>query len=632
MKFFALVGLGLCLCACGIDTKKKPAVSTSAPKLTQDSDGDGVTDTHEKAMGRDPLMADIPRVALNFASGYKITFHYRSRESGEEGHFVVDTTPAKSSSDYQKSVGIPLMRQNILQEAARIGRYRQDAGAVQTWQMPSTNLLPDKAYLQGEVPRLNLSRVLYPLAPAQLRLKTWNQYRPFFDPQNFELTEATIEVNNTLTLSGDTVAIKNPILHYHIRHPAEGTWELVDSIKLSRTLHRGDPERVAVKLSVPPLMLQKNWFATGELILVTLEDFEISSLKITRKTLMGEVRKKSLPVVVSTPLEYSVRYLALGDASITFAQAMQRLFGENYKMEADRIQKIHQLESNLPLFTHLQEVKDQHKKGRWFVLTGKIEAFYLDHHFQASDFIALAWLTGQELASQREQSIFQDYPDADSTAPHRYSLGEVSLASKVDLYLSPKQIWGESKRNQKEIVTPNSCDNCAPLNYTCQWETNFYTWEDRPLTFAKDFSGELARIRLRLNDQSISLADGVQAEKMFAHWFGRQLHLSIPNLKALFSLSAGDHTTLSLELGPFEASDFNGLKLNHWSGPHGHTACPMGAAMNSKELSVPLSTASKNFNTWMGSLIRGPVKTSGPKNYRRDFSVAVTSLIERSYN
>ena len=91
----------LCLilfCSCSVK-KDMQAVSSS----TLDSDGDSVSDERELALGRSPLLANLPELKVGFLQNYSIAIKYLEDE--EEKEFKVDTKTYRGHAGFQYRVG-----------------------------------------------------------------------------------------------------------------------------------------------------------------------------------------------------------------------------------------------------------------------------------------------------------------------------------------------------------------------------------------------------------------------------------------------------------------------------------------------------------------------------------------------
>ena len=77
-----------------------------------------------------------------------------------------------------------------------------------------------------------------------------------------------------------------------------------------------------------------------------------------------------------TPLEEKIYYVAASNG-VSFQNILKVAFDKNYQVKEDALLKIGQFENNLSDFTHLKEVKDKDKLGKWFVMTNEFKENFL---------------------------------------------------------------------------------------------------------------------------------------------------------------------------------------------------------------------------------------------------------------
>ena len=71
--------------SCTVDVKS-PLKVVEIQKMTvaADSDGDGIDDDKETDKGSRPMIADLPRVSVDFVGGHKFTLSYRDLEQEDD--------------------------------------------------------------------------------------------------------------------------------------------------------------------------------------------------------------------------------------------------------------------------------------------------------------------------------------------------------------------------------------------------------------------------------------------------------------------------------------------------------------------------------------------------------------------
>ena len=140
-----------------------PSSSDSA----QDFDGDLVGDQEEVQRGRDPKVADFPKVEAHFFTDYVMKVVYRELPEGEEGSFVIDT------KRYKFREGGPFIRGESFKRSLKVAKV-----SPKSW---------------GSFSRRQIHWVAPSSWGPHFYMKEVAPYKKYFDPEKFEILMATIE-------------------------------------------------------------------------------------------------------------------------------------------------------------------------------------------------------------------------------------------------------------------------------------------------------------------------------------------------------------------------------------------------------------------------------------------------------
>src|SRR5690606_17894333 len=98
--------------------KEQETLSVNSVDPHIDSDGDMILDIDEIKNGTDPVVADIPKVDVSFLQDYSIEVTFE-----DESSFRVDTTVARDNPNFKYRVGELFLKENSLNNAAKLGRF-----------------------------------------------------------------------------------------------------------------------------------------------------------------------------------------------------------------------------------------------------------------------------------------------------------------------------------------------------------------------------------------------------------------------------------------------------------------------------------------------------------------------------
>ncbi len=624
MKFYMMIFISIMLTSCGFNSSEdettggEQVTSTSELSKKDDSDGDLISNEDELNMGRNPLLADIPELRVRFLQNYKIIGKAKNLATGEMEEFSIDTRVGRDNPDFKYRVGRVFIRDESYKQGAKVGRY--------------------SGHSYGETQEHDLSWVKYPDVDPTFYLKQVMDHKKYFDKEKYEIESISAYLESTAKLkeNGFYKSVKNFSVNFYYYDYEKENYEILSTQLIEKHFNQGVNEIFEVEIpNLPVNLIEDNYFKKGEFIISEVNDYEIPELKTTYKTLLKSVKEKSVPVVFNTPLEGSVRYVGLNGGKFKLNKILEILFDKNFEIANDKIKKIQQFENNLPDFTYLREVAEYNKKGRWFIFTSPINKHFLDYDFGKDDFISISYILGNELAGQTNEVIYSYRESADTGNQGTiYSLGNITPNSEVHFQLKPNRVWGEKIKHWKDtIFSPGgSCGrNCIRREYYCNFKFNIFESLDQKMTFNQNFSGELERIKLLVNQDEFELKNLVAEKKVVVFWNEGNLHIKINDISSIKEIVDVEENVISLKLIPFTQSTYNGVLLESWSGRDWYF-CP-GVAINvAGHNKWPLSVESKEFGKWQHQANWSRVIRGDRKTYSQYFSVGMSGIVNNQFN
>jgi hypothetical protein len=583
-----------------------------------DSDGDFIKDIEEVQLGRNPFVGDMPEVRINFLQNYKIIVGHKNLVDGTTNEFVIDTKVYKDNPDFKYRVGDKFIRTQSYKKAGEIGKF-----STHNW---------------GDINEHDLSWVGYPELDPKFFLKQQLDFKKYFNKEESGITSIKIILENSIRLKemGGFHSIKNLKLGFYYYDYEKENYLLLGQKLIKRQFNAGVNEIVEVELENVPLnLMSENFFKRGEFVISELMDFEIPELDRNYQSLLASVRAKSIPVVFNTPLEAQTFYVGLNGRKAHFAKILEILFPKKAVIEEDQLIKINQFENNLPDFTHLNEVKVQDKKGKWFILTNSISKHFLDFEYTSNDVISLSYLTGTELSDQSHEKILSYGVDVNSQGENgEFDLGPVSPNSQIDFQLLPKRRWGEKRIHGSDKVQSNAnCGkNCYSYEFTCWFEFNhFEPYDNSPFNWSKDLDQDFRKLKIIINEDEFYLTDLIKEKKVSLSWQGEFIHISISNINVIKELQEHQANRLALKLPSFSEETFDGIKLVNLSGRDGgHCAhLTINYAFNT---GTPISFESYDFNKWAPMVNWNVVKKGPNRTYHQNFSIELGAIINNKFN
>ena len=595
-KLIALLVIAL-FYSCSIE---KEALSVSQ---TFDSDGDMMSDQAELDYGRSPYLADIPDLEVHFLQNYSITVHYL--EGDEQKEFKIDTKVARGQADFKYRVGDLLASHLVFKEASKIGKFN--------------------THHFGEFSDTDLSWIKYPHIDERFYLAAMDKFH-----RDWNIENITVTLENSIKLKGNGLyrSIKNLEVNFRYYGHEEENYVLLGTKRIARHFSSGVTETFEVVLENVPLnLVRDSYFWRGEFIISEIKDFEIPHLKTTYRQLLDKVREKTVPVLYNTPLASKIYYVALGKTGKkTFHEILSTIFDTQFTIAENKLIKVEQFANNLSDYTYLQEIKNKHKEGQWFVFTNPLSQHYLDYSFGDQDKIALSYITGDILAQQSDEIILSH--STESTAEHGtlIPLGNIAAHSEAHIRLTPLSHWGEKVKIWEETVNGGYG---GKVSSRCKIKFSSFHPFNEQFT-KKDLTDKFSQITLLIGPKEYSLKKIIDKKMAILYQKESAIHIHIKNLAQITDLGIANENSLFLRISPISETVFNGIFLTEWDGQHKRFCIrpAMGAAKHHK---LPISIQSLEFNDWK-HLIDKKTIIGEDKTYFQHFSLKISAIIINLFN
>ncbi len=571
---------------------------------------------------------NLPQLKVNFLQNYKIDVKYAG-PNGDEKNFNIDTKISHNDPDFEYRVGNLFIKDITMDNAANIGRF-----STHTW---------------GTIEKHDLSWVKYPNIDPKFFHQDAINKRAFLK-NNIKSINIKLENSVKLIPNRDFRSIKNLELNFYYYNYETESYELLTTTKIERHFNAGVNETFEINIDNAPInLLADNYFKKGEFIISEVKDYEIPELNTTYKTLMDKIKKKSIKIVLNTPLNNESYYISYVKGKSRFVHLLQSIFDKTFTIEENKLIKINQFENNLPDFTYLSEIKEHEKLGKWYVFTNKLSKHYLDHEFDPEDTIVLSYITGKELANRKEEMIYSYNININGGESYNlYPLGNVSKNSRVDIQIKPHRRFGSyySKKNEVVDVHEGQCGhNCWRPGLLCKWEINLENTYREILNFDRNLSGDISKLYLVVNDNSYKIADLIKESKVSVDWKKQSdnryhLHLIIKDISKIDELSTASENVLFLKVETSYQTDFFGVKLTQvsrsWQGRDG---CGLGTNIHAHALGTVISNSSIHMDLirWTHTNVmipehRNAIKFSDDKTVYQKISISVSSTITNYFN
>lgn len=591
-----------------------------------DSDGDMMNDADEVSRGRNPFVADLPELKVRFLQNYRIDVIYHKKGEAKTQLFTLDTKIQDTDPDFKYRVGKVVARKEAFKSAASFGRF--------------------SSHTTGKTEERDYTWVSYPEIDPKLFNQKAMEFRDILDGDN-------VIDNISIRLSNQAQLVESPFFpdikdlklnFYYLNHETEN-YDVIKSVVVDRHFQGGVYETFDVLIENAPLnLLKDSFFKRGEFIISEVEDYYIPLANMSYKYLIDGVRGTTLPVLLETPLEEKLYYVSTWPEGIQFQNILKVVFDRNYKVETDQLMKIGQFDNNLPAYTHLKEVKDKDKLGKWFVMTNDIRKHYLDQVYTGMDRIVIAYITGAELASQKNEEVYSYQKTVHPNKSEKIvPLGNITPNSKVDFQLRPLARYGRelTKHIENFDRAGGSCGkNCIQHPIHCKWEINKYTDYNEGFKFAPDLSGEAEKLDLVINGDAFPLKTLLKEKKILISQTSTGTHFTINDINLIKELRDVDENLLSLRVRSFAGNDFFGVKLTEMGGIWGGVGgCPFNTPAVAQKFNTQISKETREVNevAWLindlanrGYAYKFQLIDSGP--YYQEISFGLSSRIENLYN
>lgn len=588
-----------------------------------DTDGDRLNDLEEKDRGLNPFVANIPELRTRFLQNYSIKVNWHVKTPDGVDHkdaawdFKIDTRVGRNDPDFKYRVGEVLVRDKAFLEASRIGKF-----ASHSW---------------GEITENDLTRVSYPDVDPKFfslyNLKT-GQY---FDNPGVVIDSVTVDLENSVKLLPNSIysSISNLELNFYYFNYESETYELLGTKLVERHFNRDVTETFSVVLeNVPVDLVSQNYLRRGEFIVSEVKDFEIPEIGIKYSELMASVKAKTVQVVMNNPLESKVSFVAPFGKKARFVDLLDSLYPNQFKIEEDKLIKLGQFESNLPEYTHLKEIQNEDKKGKWFVHTNRLTRNYLDHEFIPGQAIILSYITGKVLASSTSEKILNLKFAATGGDDYQiYPLGNVSPNSMVDFQLSTGKRTGEAvDKKEDHPISGGSCGgNCSVWQFQCHFKFNIFKKRDEGYEFKKDLSEELSQLYLVINEDEFQLSKLVEEKKVDVSWAEGNAHFHIGDVSQIKEIFEAYENVISLKIKTLTETTHDGVFLVDFSGPQ-YYGCFNLAAEAAYNLKIPVYEKSKDFDNWKRFYNWNVLKVGKDRSYKQPFTLNISSSINNYHN
>lgn len=602
--------------ACSFKNKDEPLLgigsggSVTAMEIDPlgDSDGDKVIDKDEVSLGRSPFIADIPELKVNFLQNYKIEGSAKKNGADTAENFVIDTKINSDNPDFQYRVGKLFIRDLASKLSATVGKFSSHS---------SGNITPN-----------DLSWIKYPdIDPIFYSSEVLAKKKYFGADYNLETLTITVENSIRLKQYSSFKEIKNLELNFYYYNYEKESYELLTTKVVDRHFQAGVNEVFEIKLeNIPRKLMEENFLKRGEFIISEVKDFDVPDLGIKYSELLASVKSKCLPISFNTPLEATVSYVTAKGDGTSLQTILATFFDRNFEVKDDVLERVGQFTNNLPSFMYLKEIQDKDKLGKWFVLTNPIREHFLDHKFTTSDFLAISYLTGKELASQSELKTYSYNGDISGGNDYKlFPLGIITANSKLDVQVNPIRSWGVYVS-----VKPETFSQHNPMDMDCDftvWTPQSY---DRPLILEKDLAGDISKLSLVINQNNYSLKALADRQLINVYWINSNLHFTINDFTKIQDLSPTEDNVLSLKIHTIAKHSSVGVRLDSMRGGTAGSCPSVICAYAGNVGPAQISTDSYRFSEWR-QYVRNLDFTDGI-DHKQQISVNVSSILNNYYN
>ena len=513
------------------------AVESSTQSLkTLDTDGDMINDYDENQRGLDLNIANIPELKVEFLQNYNIQVEFEDNEL-----FSIDTLVGRNNPNFKYKVGNLYLRENSLDNAAKLGKF---SGV--SW---------------GTIKQQELSWMKYPSIDKQFY---HNKVQEFELHKNKKIKTTKMNLENSFELKNDGVydRIENLEVNFYYFSHSKGKHQLIHSETIEKVFQAGVRENFEVSIVNPDSeLLNDSYLRHGEFVISEVKDFYIPQLKVKYSTLLKSVKNSTLPVYITTPFKNDVKFVAVKASGEGFVSIMNKVFGENYKIENEILTQVEQFRSNLDEFNYLNELSGMDKNGKWFVMTNEIKNHYLKHKYKKSDLISLSYMIGDDLSKRVQDKYFLKKQNLQSTSnPIKTDLGKITSNSRLDLQIFPNSLIGKHLNSKSGDVVrkPGPCSgNCSGRNWYVHYKYTINSFSDfQEKHEYTNIDEAMNSIEILVNNTKLDLAKLLKDNNaeiiLDNNSFGQFLRVSIFNFHKLKVIEQGRDNIAYLSLKTLE--------------------------------------------------------------------------------
>lgn len=610
MNFIILTLILATLPSCGFHASKDDKKSSSSGvrsindiRTDIDSDGDLSNDKIEVELGRNPYVADIPNVEVNFLQNYKIKVFFQ-----DKAEFIINTKTARDDPDFKYRVGELFLKENSLNQASKFGRF---SGI--SW---------------GDIKQQDYSWIKYPDIDERFY---FSKKRDYSKLNSKEIEAVEIVLENSLKLSESPIfkSIEQLELNFYYYSYSKESYVQLHTEKIENTFQTGVRDDFSIVIQNPPKeLLEDTYMRHGEFIISEVKDFYIPEYEITYRELLASVKAKTIPVYRTTPFSNELKYIAIPKKGETFIEVLGKWLGDKFEVQGNQLIQIEQFANNLPSFKHLHELKDEDKSGQWFVMTNPLKQHYLKHKFTNKDSITLSYVTGSQLSNRASELIpsFRENvfsTDTDKTLP----LGNISNNSEISVSIYLNRLKGVelSQRNGHFAFSPRCSGNCTGDNWSVWANFTINSFKDyqKPWEFYS-FEELSPAFDLYINNTKLSLeelvADNLAKISFKETENGNYLNVQISGIHKLDAIQSGQENIAFIKIRPLKSGlAGEGLRIDQVGGKnidekyHAGLICLQEAAKRK----IPLAVTSWAFSHWEPKVPWGqPSRRTGYKPVR----------------
>ncbi|MFG1486116.1 hypothetical protein [Halobacteriovorax sp. RZ-2] len=597
--------------SCGFSEKEEGDFVSNIERLEdRDFDGDMISNDRENELGLDNQIADIPKLDLYFGQGYKLQLNIHNDETLEE--VIIQDSVKQDDFDFSYTYGKNLLWDKSSQNSAKVGRF--------------------SGHSFGEISELDNYLIKYDLDNELSRFESQLKIKKLLSKPKSSIESISINIKARLYLNKHPLfkEVRNPVFGIYYYDYKNKKYQVLKRVSLDLVLKENVLEEVSIEVSdIPEEFVMESFLKKGEFVYLKLLDYELTEVKTNFKNLIKSIKSKTTTVNIFNPDEHRVEYVSTNSGK-SFIQVLDTIYKDEYEISENALTRLGEYSNNLKSYEQLIDVRDEYKKGRWFVYTNKIDQSYLTHPFTPQDSITLSYMTGNKLSNQIE-GYTRSYRSVISDKSPELNLGDFGIHSKISFLIDVNEIWGDEVIKMVDTIRPAPCrGNCMVRDFVCVISLRHYTGNVFRAQFDIEQSSSVFKIKV---DDRVYLLDDLISKGVIKRSDLEGLFLyEIIEPSFFFSKGEVGKKPLSLYTPTFREKLFNGFKLDSMSGKTGHYSCPDATMRFAQGNNIPLSVESKDFHKWKHWVNWSKVKRGENREEVLDFSFSVTSSVTNFYN